>query len=38
VRIALVNNPGLQATYGELGIAEADVVPPGACRRSTSRA
>lgn len=29
VRIALVNNPGLQATYGELGIAEADVVAAG---------
>jgi outer membrane protein TolC len=29
VRIALVNNPGLQATYGELGIAESDVVAAG---------
>jgi outer membrane protein TolC len=29
VRIALVNNPGLQATYGELGIAETDVVAAG---------
>ena len=29
VRIALVNTPGLQATYGELGIAEADVVAAG---------
>jgi len=29
VRIALVNNPGLQATYAELGIAEADVVAAG---------
>ncbi len=29
VRIALVNNPGLQATYRELGIAEADLVAAG---------
>lgn len=29
VRIALMNNPGLQATYAELGIAEADVVQAG---------
>jgi outer membrane protein TolC len=29
VRIALVNNSGLQATYAELGIAEADVVAAG---------
>ncbi|HSD54193.1 MAG TPA: TolC family protein [Burkholderiales bacterium] len=29
VRIALVNNPGLQAIYAELGIAEADVVAAG---------
>ena len=29
MRIALVNNPGLQATYGELGIAESDVVAAG---------
>ena len=26
VQIALINNPGLQATYSELGIAEADLV------------
>ena len=26
VRIALLNNPGLQARYAELGIAEADLV------------
>src|SRR5437016_1571750 len=26
VQIALLNNRGLQATYGELGIAEADLV------------
>jgi len=32
VRIALVNNPGLQATYAELGIAEADVVAAGRMR------
>lgn len=29
VQIALVNNPGLQATYAELGVAEADVVAAG---------
>lgn len=29
VRIALLNNRGLQATYGELGIAEADLVQAG---------
>jgi outer membrane protein TolC len=29
VQIALINNPGLQATYAELGIAEADVVAAG---------
>jgi outer membrane protein TolC len=29
VRIALMNNPGLQATYQELGIAEADLVQAG---------
>jgi outer membrane protein TolC len=29
VQIALVNNPGLQSTYAELGIAEADVVAAG---------
>ncbi len=29
VQIALFNNPGLQATYAELGIAEADLVQAG---------
>ncbi len=29
VQIALVNNPGLQATYFELGIAESDLVQAG---------
>jgi hypothetical protein len=29
VQVALLNNPGLQATYTELGIAEADLVPAG---------
>lgn len=29
VQIALVNNPGLQATFAELGVAEADVVAAG---------
>ncbi|HYU70553.1 MAG TPA: RND transporter, partial [Burkholderiales bacterium] len=29
VQIALLNNRGLQATYGELGIAQADVVSAG---------
>lgn len=29
VQIALLNNPGLQATYAELGIAEADLVQAG---------
>lgn len=29
VQVALVNNPGLQATYYELGIAEADLVQAG---------
>jgi outer membrane protein TolC len=29
VQIALLNNPALQATYAELGIAEADVVQAG---------
>src|SRR5512134_3054463 len=29
VQVALLNNPGLQATYSELGIAEADVVQAG---------
>ena len=29
VQIALINNPGLQATYAELGIVEADVVAAG---------
>jgi outer membrane protein TolC len=29
VQIALMNNPGLQATYADLGIAEADVVQSG---------
>ena len=28
VQAALLNNPGLQATYAELGIAEADLVRP----------
>lgn len=32
VQIALVNNPGLQATYADLGIAEADVVQAGRLR------
>ena len=40
VQIALLNNRGLQATYAELGIAEADVVQAGRCaiRSSPSRA
>ena len=29
VQVALLNNPGLQATYAELGIAEADLVQAG---------
>ena len=29
VQVALLNNPGLQATYAELGIAEADLVQTG---------
>jgi outer membrane protein TolC len=29
VQIALMNNPGLQATYAELGIADSDVVAAG---------
>lgn len=29
VQIALLNNPGLQATYAELGISEADLVQAG---------
>ena len=29
VQIALLNNPGLQSTYAELGIAEADLVQAG---------
>ena len=29
VQVALLNNPGLQATYNELGIAEADLVQAG---------
>ena len=29
VQVALLNNPGLQATYSELGIAEADLVQAG---------
>jgi outer membrane protein TolC len=29
VQIALINNPGLQATYADLGIAESDVVQAG---------
>ena len=32
VRIALLNNRGLQATYADLGIAEADVVQAGRLR------
>lgn len=32
VRIALLNNPGLQADYAELGIAEADLVQAGRLR------
>src|SRR5262245_24923251 len=32
VQIALINNRGLQATYSELGIAEADVVQAGRLR------
>jgi outer membrane protein TolC len=32
VQIALVNNPGLQATYSELGIAESDIVQAGRLR------
>jgi len=32
VQIALINNPGLQATYAELGIAEADLVQAGRMR------
>lgn len=32
VQIALLNNPGLQATYAELGIAEADLVQAGRIR------
>ena len=32
VQVALLNNRGLQATYAELGIAEADVVQAGRLR------
>lgn len=32
VQIALLNNPGLQATYAELGVAEADLVQAGRLR------
>lgn len=32
VQVALLNNRGLQATYGELGIAEADLVQAGRLR------
>jgi outer membrane protein TolC len=32
VQIALMNNHGLQATYGELGLAEADLVQAGRLR------
>src|SRR5712691_6028815 len=32
VQIALINNRGLQATYAELGIAEADLVQAGRLR------
>ena len=32
VQIALINNPGLQAIYSELGIAEADLVQAGRLR------
>jgi cobalt-zinc-cadmium efflux system outer membrane protein len=32
VEIALVNNPGLQATYEELGVAQADMVQAGLLR------
>lgn len=32
VQIALINNRGLQATYAELGVAEADVVQAGRLR------
>ncbi|WP_334188598.1 TolC family protein [Noviherbaspirillum sp.] len=32
VRIALLNNPGLQANFAELGIAEADLVQAGRMR------
>ena len=32
VQIALLNNRGLQATYGELEIAEADMVQADTCR------
>lgn len=32
VQIAMVNNPGLQATYADLGIAETDVVQAGRLR------
>ncbi|MCL6555386.1 MAG: TolC family protein [Burkholderiales bacterium] len=32
VQIALLNNPGLQATYAELGIAEANLVAAGRLR------
>ncbi len=32
VQIALMNNPGLQATYAEVGIAEADLVQAGRMR------
>ena len=36
VQVALVHNPGLQATYAELGIAEADVVAAGRLPASAS--
>jgi cobalt-zinc-cadmium efflux system outer membrane protein len=35
VRIALLDNPSLQATYEELGIAEADVVQAGLLKNPT---
>ena len=38
VQIALFNNRGLQVMYGELGIAEADVVQADTCRTTLSLA
>ena len=37
VQVALLNNRGLQASYAELGLSEADLVRPAGCRTRASR-